>query len=208
MTSMPTKICPVAGCGRKIHSRGHCRGHSERIRDGHPEPFGPLASPLPPGSTVADALGRYLRQEGDCSVWTSERDKKGYGLIYRPGAPRLRAHRAAWELANGPIPDGLFVLHACDNPPCCNTAHLFLGTKADNNADMYSKGRAALGSRNGHAKLTESNVREIRALLASGLLQREIAERFGVTQTTISPLLRGVTWKHVAADTALAGAKS
>ena len=80
-----------------------------------------------------------------CVEFAGSRDRKGYGRIgvqlgFCRHETRL-AHRVAWELENGPIPDGLNVLHRCDNPPCCNTEHLFLGTLADNNKDMQAKGR-------------------------------------------------------------------
>lgn len=75
-----------------------------------------------------------------CWIWTGARFPFGYGAIKIGGRPR-GAHRTAWELVNGPIPEGLNVLHHCDNPPCVNPAHLFLGTLRDNALDMFAKGR-------------------------------------------------------------------
>lgn len=100
---------------------------------------------------------------------------------------------------NGPIPDGLHVLHHCDNPPCVNPAHLFLGTNADNVADKTAKGRGRGGRGEAHrnAKLTADQVREIRELAASGLTQREIAARYGVRHTAIGKILRGERWGHL-----------
>ena len=114
------------------------------------------------------------------------------------------AHRLAWALVNGPIPDGLFVCHHCDNPPCCNPAHLFLGTQRVNLADMKAKGRSATGDRNGSrthpesygvpgtAKLTWADVAAIRAAPhdIAGL-----AERYGVCPETIYRVRAGTTWR-------------
>ncbi len=85
---------------------------------------------------------------GGCRPWTGGADKDGYGLV-TIGGVRYRTHRVAWEIANGSIPDGLLVLHKCDNPPCCNTDHHFLGTHVDNMADKVAKGRQAKGEGHG-----------------------------------------------------------
>ena len=82
----------------------------------------------------------------NCQVWDGRKSHGGYGMLYLYGRDHY-AHRLAWEIAKGPIPDGLCVLHECDNPPCFNTDHLFLGTRADNNHDKAVKGRARNGSR-------------------------------------------------------------
>jgi hypothetical protein len=88
-------------------------------------------------------MGFYQTGTPDaCWPWKGPRDKEGYGVITDDTRRQIRAHRIAFERINGPIPQGQYVLHHCDNPPCCNPAHLWLGTIADNNADMWSKGRA------------------------------------------------------------------
>lgn len=82
---------------------------------------------------------------GECWLWTGDHDFKGYGIVRWDdlGRPRRRrAHRVAWELANGSaVPEGMYVLHSCDNPPCIAPDHLFVGTLSDNSRDMWSKGR-------------------------------------------------------------------
>ena len=105
----------------------------------------------------------------------------------------------AWYFSNGTILGGLWVLHHCDNPPCCNPSHLFLGTRLDNMRDCKDKGRRAitLGERNGNAKLTEADVLEIKALLFKGMSQRAIANQFGVAQQLISCIKTGSLWAHV-----------
>jgi len=144
-----------------------------------------------------------------CWIWIGCKASSGYGQIGRGrrGEGQMPTHRLAWELTNGPIPDGLWVLHKCDNPPCCNPAHLFLGTRTDNMRDCSAKGRLlaqsnpahlARGSRHGVAKLKESDIPTIRKRLAYGDLQWDIARDYGVTQTAIWSVKTGKTWKHVA----------
>jgi hypothetical protein len=106
-------------------------------------------------------------------------------------------HRTAWEEANGPIPDGMKVLHKCDNPPCRNIDHLFLGTLGDNNRDRAAKGRSATGERHSRAKLTAAAVLEIRAMLEMRIPMKTIGSRFGVHWTTIQSIRHRETWKNV-----------
>ena len=113
----------------------------------------------------------------------------------------VAAHRYAWELERGPIPPGIFVLHACDNPPCVRATHLFLGTNTDNIRDMHAKGRNTQsrpemrGSKHFAAKLTEADVLEIRNLLAAGRTYRLIANAYGVNKSNIAHIARGRNWK-------------
>jgi len=132
-----------------------------------------------------------------CWLWVGGQQKSGYGA-FRFLNKQCCAHRVSWTLYRGEIPDGLCVLHKCDNRQCVNPDHLFLGTLKDNMQDMARKGRApnpiwARGENNGGGgKLTESNVREIRT--AHGL-HREIAETFGVSRPLVSAIKRGDVWK-------------
>jgi hypothetical protein len=136
---------------------------------------------------------------GPCWPWTAGTNALGYGRIGVENEPIL-AHRVAWELAMGPIPDGMEVCHHCDNPPCCNSAHLFLGAHIDNMRDRDTKGRVrnrATGERHPDAVLTWADVREIRRLYASGrVFQRVLAARYGVRQTTIGRIVVGKNWKE------------
>lgn len=109
----------------------------------------------------------------------------------------MEAHRAVWLLTKGPIPDGLSVLHDCpegDNLLCCNPRHLWVGTQAQNMADMARKGRAQRGERHAHAKLTASLVVSIRK---DHRLHREIAADLGVSTSLISMVKSGDIWRHV-----------
>jgi hypothetical protein len=96
--------------------------------------------------SLEDRLERRLDRRGfdECWEWKGLRHQQGYGLIRASGVGKnlmLRTHRVAWELQNGSVPDGMHILHRCDNPPCCNPNHLFPGTDADNMKDMAAKGR-------------------------------------------------------------------
>lgn len=142
--------------------------------------------------------------ESECWVWTGHRHRFGYGMISRVGQhSMLTAHRVSWELTNGPIQDGKQVLHKCDNPPCCNPAHLFLGTHLDNMADAVAKGRLSFpvmrGESNPKARLTEGQVVEIRKRYAAGGISiRKLAAEYGVTFAPVQLIIAGKTWRHVA----------
>ena len=132
--------------------------------------------------------------EDECWEWKAYRTREGYGQLWLNGNATC-AHRLAWELANGPIPEGLCVLHHCDNPGCVNPSHLFLGTRIDNNHDRDEKGRTPHGAKNGRARLTREEAREIRRLYESGeYSQRELGERFGVSQQHVSGIARRKHW--------------
>lgn len=144
-----------------------------------------------------DFAGRFwpkvdVRGPDECWPWTASRNIHNYGRLGRGGGGgEIGAHRASWMINRGEIPAGLFVCHRCDNPPCCNPAHLFLGTSRDNTRDMVSKGRA-----NGRRVLTPDVVREVRRLLPSKT-HSEIAARFGIGRSTVQHIKRGRTWGAV-----------
>jgi len=134
-----------------------------------------------------------------CWVWRGSTNTGGYGALVTRGK-FMAAHRASYFTFVSPIPPGLSVLHRCDNPPCINPDHLFLGTQKDNMADMVSKGRRAptAGVFNGRAKLTKEQVCRIRDLIADqGMLLREIAKMFEVHVETISRIKHRIYWKDV-----------
>jgi hypothetical protein len=129
-----TRTCSVEGCDRAAQKREWCRRHYDGMRR-----RGELS--LLPIYSTAERLAAYLvEMPSGCIEWTRYTDHAGYGKLSVNSAP-VATHRLAWELANGPIPKGLGVLHRCDNPPCCNVAHLFLGTQVENIADMRAKDR-------------------------------------------------------------------
>lgn len=125
-----------------------------------------------------------------CFCWAGYVDRDGYGRIKVKGE-NILAHRVAWELFNGAIPEGEQVLHACDNPSCSRPDHLFLGDAAVNMADRNAKDRQAKGERNGRAKLTERQVREIRAS-AEGI--RPLARKYGLDPKSVRDIRSGRNW--------------
>lgn len=151
---------------------------------------------------MSDAMARFSAKyqavtECGCWLWTGSSNPLGYGTFKLDGKAQM-AHRASWMLHNGPIPAGLCVCHKCDTPACVNPDHLFLGTNADNVADMVRKGRqsTARGEASGLAKITEREAVEI--FQAAGL-QRDIAARYGVHQVQVSAIKCRLTWAHATA---------
>lgn len=137
-----------------------------------------------------------------CHLWTGIAGTRGYGQCWSPNTRNrsaIGAHRVAYERANGPIPDGLFVCHRCDVRLCVNPAHLFLGTAAENNADRDAKGRhrVAKGEANHSAKLTAPQVRRIRERCQSGESRSALAREYGVAATSIYEIATRRTWRHV-----------
>lgn len=138
------------------------------------------------------------RGPDECWPWLAY-TAQGYGRINAGGdnGKSLLASRVSWVLHNGPIPDGLFVCHKCDNPSCVNPSHLFLGTQRDNMRDCSSKGRArggVRGEQNGNAKL---NADQVRAIRMSNLPRREVIARYGISKTQYGNIKRGDQWKSV-----------
>lgn len=144
---------------------------------------------------------RVAKSDG-CWLWAGCRDSGGYGRLRWRGATML-AHRVAYELATGTLDADACVCHTCDNPPCCNPAHLFPGTRADNNRDMAAKGRAnrsatSWGESHGNAKLDAVAVRRIIARYRTERVsQRQLALENGVCQRTINKIVRRIEWRRL-----------
>lgn len=205
------------GCGGKTtiatrnkHSCGILKGQPHRFIASHTSRFD--------GRPLEEKFWARLPEGPGCRLWTGPLNGQGYGrFIY--GGRQLMAHRVAWELTNGPIPDGQDACHTCDKDyplgdityrRCGEPTHLFLGTQADNIADMCAKGRQAVGDRNGTrihperrprgskhgmAKLTASQVAEIRDRYADrGISQRVLASEYGIHQSHLSAIVRGARW--------------
>jgi hypothetical protein len=141
--------------------------------------------------------------DDSCWTWVGEKVPAGYGQLRFTTNHRkwsLRAHRVSWMIANGPIPDGMLILHKCDNRACVNPAHLFLGTDMDNVVDRLVKRRQPRGYRNAAAKIVEADVVLIRTLFAFGAMRSAIAAHFGITPQHTSEIINGRKWRHVLAS--------
>ena len=150
-------------------------------------------------------LERFLpridrRDPDECWEWTSTLNATGYGVLMARIDGRMRhfsAHRSAYALEHGLIPDGIFVCHTCDNRKCCNPSHLFLGTPMDNSRDMVSKRRCQFGEGHHGARLSTEKAREIRSLYQRGsrdFCHRALASRYGVSQEAVRKVIIGETW--------------
>jgi hypothetical protein len=181
----PTELPRCAYCGRPVRRRSQwlcSRTCANAVR----------------GRTVAERFMNFYKPGApdECWPWTGTVHHSGYGVIGDNRNRQYFAHRLAYERAHGAIPEGLSVCHTCDNKPCCNPAHLFLGTLADNNADKARKNRSTHGAHHPGAKLTEDDVRTIRSLYPA-MSQQAIADRYGMHQSVISDIIRRVTWRRI-----------
>ena len=135
-----------------------------------------------------------VRSDDECWSWLGSADKDGYGQIWDgPAGKMKRAHNVSAEIHLGPA-NGRVVMHSCDNPSCCNPAHLSYGSNADNVADKIAKNRHAKGERQGHSKLTEEQVKAIRERAHEGY--RKLCDEFQLVPSTVYRIWHGQAWKH------------
>ena len=147
--------------------------------------------------SLSERFWRHVKKTESCWLWTGAKRPYGYGQLGRQDGGTQVAHRISWELHHGPIPDGMFVCHHCDNPPCVNPSHLFVGTASDNMQDCARKGRVGGGCRSGEehhlAKLTWANVRAIRRSAKS---DTALAARYGVSRGLIWFVRTNKVWQE------------
>lgn len=185
-------IVKCANCSKKIHrttmNRKDQRFCSHRCYA--------LSKPLIP---ELDRFWSRVDKHGstECWPWTGFcNNGEGYGHFSHTSGAKIHSHRYSWILHNGPIPDGLWVLHRCDNRPCVNPAHLFLGTHAENMADKIAKGRQAKqkGEAHGNSKLTVQAIIEIRD---TRIPKKRLASKFNISTHYVNQIRRRVRWVHV-----------
>lgn len=149
---------------------------------------------MPRKITAGTFWSRIVKSDdSECFIWTLSKDNDGYGICNYLG--ESKAHRVAWKLIYGDIPESFNVLHKCDNPPCCNPYHLFLGTQLDNMRDCKAKGRTVSDP---HQKITPVQVIQIRSDYDSGKLSRiALAKAYDLSRTHISRIVLRKSWTHL-----------
>lgn len=167
---------------------------------------------MPIQCITPERFWQKLDRQGSCWLWNGSRNADGYGRL-KQQAKWVRAHRFAYRLVHGPLPDGLLVCHRCDVRNCCNPDHLFLGTSRDNNRDMIEKGRARFqgavglnrGEANARAKLSAADVVAIRAAHSAGEGISALARRYGLHKSGIFMIVHRRAWKHVPSPSLIRG---
>jgi hypothetical protein len=191
-----TKKCKHPGCDRLNEIGEYCAKHYRRF-----EKYGKTDdSVLKNFKSVHPKRRIWLCSKVDpetgCWVWQKGKDKDGYGQFsFRDR--NYRAHRVSYRLYIGPIPKGMQVLHRCENPPCVNPSHLFLGDNAINTADKVQKNRQLKGESHPESKLTEDQVREIKKRLFGIETISDITRDYPVDRKVVSGIKAGTRWKHI-----------
>lgn len=192
-----TKHCSVEGCDKPHHALGLCRTHHSRAEACIPLDV-PVRRKTPPRLEREQSLSLHSEPNNSgCIIWTGPIVSGGYGAMSVNGDQQL-AHRAAWEVSSGQaIPDGMVIRHSCDNPPCVNPEHLSLGSYADNSRDMVKRKRNKYGERVHTAVLKEEEVLKLRRLSDDGWSYNMLAEKFGISKSTVYAVVKRKSWKHL-----------
>lgn len=149
-------------------------------------------------SNVEDRFWNKVKKTTSCWIWIGCILKKGkHGQFRTDKGLRILAHRYSYIIHKGPIPDLMCVLHTCDNPPCINPDHLFLGDRIINNKDRRKKNRDAFGERHGLSKLKDSQVIEIRKQYLQGIKPKQLALHYKIAVRTMYYILNNKTWRHL-----------
>lgn len=190
--------CSICGGGKPVYCRGWCRMHYWRWQK-YGSPY--VTINRPPGLTLLETFQWYMPgdppDDSSCWLWSGGAfSEDGYGLVGFEGK-MLRAHVISYRLFIGDVPDTHLIRHRCDTPPCVHPLHLLSGTTLDNMRDKVARQRQSRGSALHTSRLTGGDVVAIRHLYETGVSQTSLAERYGVSQSSISALVLRKTWKHV-----------
>lgn len=192
------RFCSIDGCGEIVDAKGLCGKHYKRLlKHGSPDERKHNHAP------VEVRFWRYVEKTENCWIWTGRsRNKKGYGQLGGGGrgADHILAHRLSYQMHHGPIPDGMVVMHSCDNPSCVNPDHLRTGTQSENILEAFSKGRKnakpphVFGDSCGASRLKETEAIEV---LKSNEPTKMLAAKYGVSKSAIERVRNGKTWRHL-----------
>lgn len=190
------KKCQVLHCDGKHEAKGFCKMHYQRMKKGQS-----LSDPPYMPKTLEQKFWEKVEVCDGCWRWHAAKLPSGYGIIggSKGASKNHYAHRVSYEIHHGPIPDGMVVMHTCDNPECCNPSHLRTGTYKQNSEDMVSKGRASkgpgfVGELHPRSKLSASCVRAIRK---SEEPSSVLAKKFAVSRSCVGSIRSGKNWSHV-----------
>jgi hypothetical protein len=187
-----TKRCTLVGCEKPFYGLGLCKMHHQRQWKYGTTDLPPRVSRAVP---MVERFWWNVDKSGDCWLWTAYRTPDGYGSVKSADGKTCVASRVSFELANGPIPEGLLVRHRCDNPPCVRPDHLELGTPKQNTADKIRRTFDQRGETNPSARLTWGQVEAIRRDRAAGFTYRELVAKYGTSQSNVAHIVKGETWQ-------------
>jgi len=192
---MAKSLCNVDGCEKFVHAKNLCANHYHRLKV-----YGDLNVSSKPRGTIEERFWKFVVKKESCWSWIGNK-ASGYGRVSagKHSEGYVLAHRFSWELHNKQkIPEGMFVMHKCDNPECTNPEHLMIGTPKENTQDMIAKGRKRVvtssGDKNGKSILDEEKVRFIRA---SDLPHAQLAKLLEVSPSCVRGVRIGRTWSHI-----------
>lgn len=201
-----SKHCSITGCTNKYRAIGYCSSHWKTFKKyGTATPVcwcGELAQTFTGNYTPTNECPEHttfrrfveniqIKGPNDCWEWAGSKTSANYGLLYVNGKLEY-AHRFSLELDGRPVPDRHHACHSCDNPPCVNPAHLFVGTPLDNTLDKVQKNRHTYGEKHPHSKLSNEDVATIRVLFEQGVWQADLARQFNVNSSHISNIVNNL----------------
>ena len=184
------KTCSYKGCDKKHYAKGFCRNHYTNLRTRDTPDYAYIPS------AMERLMSKVTISENGCWEYGGVTTKWGYGAICSDGKT-FSAHRFMFENKFSAIPEGLWVLHKCDNPGCVNPEHLFLGTTQQNTKDRNAKNRQARGVSHGRAKMSEEDVLSMRSQHKNGVPVKELAVKYSISLGNAYAIISRAKWKHI-----------